>query len=1255
MRKAKQLLSGFLAVVMILSLIPDISVRAQEIGISNESVNEEINNKEIISDEFNSDYSDIDDINIDNDNKNETDMDNSGEDDFDEDNSDEDYFDEDDSDDDSDKENFNNDDSNRDDANNDNSGNDASDQDDSEQTPPLQDDPVSGETDEEENLETSDDKASDLDDIDNEEENNSDVLVTSGWEKYQFFIFPQNKDDIVFTVPDNVNVMPIDHVASTTLYAVNIAMVDDVVFEASVHYGQRLQIPEDLKYCITENQKRELLNDRWIYHYRLNISHLSTTYDEPFAIRLKRSRDDVSIEVNGDAKVEGVDEDGMAQLGSVVSIEVLNPGDTLAMISEDEKGNTIYTAMELDYNNCYEFTVEEELSFVVANPAEVGYAIAYADSRKAKLTGEAGLKLKTLTSSAQGYSEIVLNFTAIPNGSDGTETENAYYEVRVAAAPKNGESVPAGSSEAPAYKYYYIRKTENINTQSRSIIVNNGDLSAPTACTYEFSVRLVHISKTTFVPSENSFLNTPLEAVLSGNTITKTFTTKNLYYEDKISFTKKNTKIYTGQTNVLTGTVKYSKKASYLHDLTAVAYNQGGAVEDDITCTFKNDNDELYISADEYTEPGKYTVVIYAGIGEVETKNNPQCGTMYQANTSFTLTVEPGINFIDTGAIVKQVAVANKNSTFSVVPVGWSGYYGYKAKKQKFTYEIKSAIKVDNASASGESTTFNYQTVEPTEKVKNNISVNKNGKVTIKKGYTVDADNGEDYIAVIIKAADFENNSTAETVYIKVLNTVLIPTQIRLYKENGTELGTSFTADKADYWHYFSLNLYVSAKVVVLDQFGNNMNRYVTITPNGNYSSNKNGVDHNANSDDATLYIHKMGTITIKAVSTDGGKKSKSVKFRVTAPEVKGNGLYSLHSITNNGNDIYDYKIQSGSVTYSAPKGSIIKIYNGFDIDYNNHTNHNGNNCVGAYNRSWINWKYEIKGDKLKFDGNLWVITPTEKTTTLITWPKSNPNHRSKVSFTNTSWKDYDAAPRVTLVSGKAYSNKYGNNSDLIEDGYYDDETGEWVSYNYISAQQLTYRYNSGNYDSIMIRRLSKKAPEFWISDFDKGNRTFKLNINAGNIKAGSYKYSIAFYNDKNKGLDGKPVSSMSTKTATITIKVYKAPKIKISPSYILKTDQADSVTLKCTPGDFLPDFEPKLLNANIGGKTNDFSDYFEVTTSTDSMGVSRASVKLKKSLTSEQKASLKGKKITGYIKYSYYYGYDHIENATSKITISVK
>lgn len=1021
---------------------------------------------------------------------------------------------------------------------------------------------------------------------------------------YQYVTFPDSRGDIVITVPDVVGVTPLKYVAAGTVYRIDVSEAEEFVFEAAVRYGYRLEIPEALSGILAMKKSRALVDGRWVYQYGLKTSELSTAKTEPLSVGLVVERDVVSVAVKGDAVVSGVDRDGMAQLGSEVSIEIEKPGYALAMVTRDEKGNVIYTAMELDYDNRYSFTVKEQADFVVIDPEQVDFAILYGTERTAKLTGEAGLKLTGLTSSAQGYKEVVLNFTAVKNGSDGTEKQDAYYEVKVTAMPQEGEEVPAGSAAWPVY--YYIPKTADTNTQSKSVQVNDGDLSAPTACLYEFSVRMVLIDKTEEVPDADTPSEEPLQAALAGNTITKSFATRNLYYEDKLGFTKKKTTILTGQEDVLAGTVKYSKKASYIHDLTAVAYDSRGAVCAGLTCAFRNDNDELYISAASNVMPGKYKVVVYAGIGEEATVGSPQGGTMYQANTSFTLTVQASIWYIDTSAITTQAAINNKNITFSAVPVGRGYQDNKKTKSQKFSYEIKSAVP--------DSTGTDFTVMDPTDNVKNNISVNKNGKVTVKKGYYVDPDTSNNYIAIVIKATDFAENEATATAYVQIVSTAVVPAYIRIGDGHGNWLkaGNKYelTAAQAE-----------GAVVVVQDKNGNNINNYVTITPADNaqntaaaYISRSDGVDY--------LHVRKCTTITIKAASKDGGKKSKSVKLTITAPAVTSISYY-LSNITSDGFEVNSYAIQSGTIRYNAPKGAVLKLRMGVNI--------NGN----RYFNDWFDQEYTGKKCKVKKDGDYLLVTPTAKEAELTV---QMGNMSGTLKFVNVGWnKQYDAPPKLKLLDGKLYSNRFTNRYELVmEDGKY-----------YIPTQKLTYQYDYGSYDEIMIAKISKSGPDLYLSDFDPVDRTFSLHAEAGNdLKSGSFQYKVAFLRD----------GQLMCKPATITVKVNKAAPLKITSSYTLDIQKSEYITLKTTPAEFIPDYDTQLLNANVGGKANNFDELFEMEYLADAeTGEPKVVLRFKSTVTPEDRMRLRGKSVTGYVRYSYYYGYSYIKNATAKVTIKIK
>lgn len=1064
------------------------------------------------------------------------------------------------------------------------------------------DDPSTGETVTEEGLteESVGGQEGPAEESGSEEGDSKAVSVASN---YQYVIFPDSRERVSINVPGTDGITLVENVAAGSVYRVNVAQVQEFVFEASVPAGFGLEIPESLSEILAEKQGRVFGQGSWIYRYGMTLSGLSTTQREPLAVRLNVVQNSVPVKVSGQAVITGIDEDGTAQLGSLVSIEVTQPGCALAILTKDEKGNAVYTAMELDYDNKYVFAVEEAAEFFVVDPEQADHPVVLSAGGTAKIAGAAGIKLNSLTSSAQGYREVVLNFTAVKNGNDGTETESVFYEVKVNAMVQEGMTLPAGSSPEP--RYYYIPKVMGSNTQSKSILVNDGDLSQPTECNYEFSVRMVHISKSADVPDEDAFVEEPLEVVLSGNTITKTFATKNLYYEDKLGFTKKKTTVFSGQGDVLAGVVKYSKKASYLHDLMAVAYDSKGMIYSGITCTFKNDNDELYVSVSSYVPAGKYKVVVYAGIGEELDPDSPQSGTMYQANTSFDLTVQAGIHNIDTEKITGRVGVNRKNISFSAVPVGYDNH-GAKSKSQKFTYEIKSAVPSDSG----------YVVTDPAEKVLENVSVNKSGKVTVKKGFYVDPDSSKNWIAVVIKAADFEGNETKATAYVQVVSDVLVPKEIYLVDSQGNRLGTKISAAVAD-----------GARVVVLDENGNNINQYVTLTPN----SSKADIYVSQNtSGSATLVVNKITSVTVKATSRDGGNKSKSVKFTITKPKFKGT-YYNIDSITSDGFDAFRIDTYDGYMNYSAPRGAVIKMRVGAYID-----------GMAYYKTGWIDWGYKVEGGKIKVDGDYWLLTPTKKKVKVLYWDKEHPSKRWYVTLTNDNWETkYDSAPKAKLIAGKAYDNAYAG----INDTEYHAENDQYE----LPYQRLTYQYDVGSYDTIAIAAITKNAPSLYWENYDPEHRTFDLVITSRILKAGSYKYKVAFYKD----------GVMTCRPSTVTVKVNKASKVKVTSSYTLNTTKQSGIELKCSTKDFTPDFDTNLLNANVGGRANDFNKYFELVYDEDEdTGIKDKNtiiIRFKDTVTEEEIAALKGTSITGYVKYSYVYGYSAIKNVTSKVTIKIK
>lgn len=737
-------------------------------------------------------------------------------------------------------------------------------------------------------------------------------------------------------------------------------------------------------------------------------------------------------------------------------------------------------------------------------------------------------------------------------------------------------------------------------------------------------MRMVQISTSVSVPGEDESVASSLKTTLSGNVITKSFATRNLYYEDNIKFSKKSVKMYNGQQNVLAGSVKYSKNASYIHNLTAVAYDSRGIVCDSITCTFQNDNDELYISAESWTESGKYKVVIYAGIGEDTALTGPQSGTMYQSNTSFTLTVEPGIDYISTENMVTSVVLSSKNVTFKASVVGYDYWYK-KAKSQKFTYEIMGAELNEWGS---------YEVAEPAEKVKNNITVDKNGKVTIKKEYVVGTANDyTDCFAVIIRAADYEGNEYYTTKFVEIKGNAQTPVKMYLTNSSGSKISIPSNGE-------LSAEKLNGARIIVTDQGGRDMTKYVNITPADNTKGTVGIYVHqDSYSGKAYLYVRKCGTVTLKATSKDGKKKTLSMKL--TAKKPSPNKLvYKYPSITCDGMAIAtkDSTWKDGVIDYGAPfKGVKITFSTGLKID-----------GIEYVHKNWYDWKYSTKGCSAKVSGNSWTVTPTAKNAELKVWLKDYPNSTWIFKFNNSKWgESYEKSPALKLVEGKLYSNKYSSQDEVEYVEY--EEDGYEYSYTDIPYQSVTYSYDYLSVREIRYASVTKNAP--WLSiSHNREKRQITMSLSPGNdIKAGSYKYKFALYDE---------YGYLYCKPMTVTVKINKSSPVKVNASYTMNYSKggAESVELKTTPKEFIPDFDTELMNANVGGKANDFNQYLELVMEQDKVtGEKTARIQFKKTVTAAQKEALKGKTLTGYVRYSYYYGYDHMENATSKISIKIQ
>lgn len=782
------------------------------------------------------------------------------------------------------------------------------------------------------------------------------------------------------------------------------------------------------------------------------------------------------------------------------------------------------------------------------------------------------LKLSKVDSLAQGFNDINLTLTADKSVQDVATGAYLYYEVTV--TPQEGTDAPTGSAK----QVLYYEKTKGQQSQNVVIRVNNATDLTKAAWKYDFEVRLV-LSKTQL--SNGTAVTDPVAA---GKSIKKTFATKNAYYEDKLSVTKKTTTIYTGQSNVTAAVVKFSKNASYVGNVTIQRVLDKNGVDKTDCFTIANggavstDGYEVKLGVNTNVAPGKYTVEIAADA----VKNEHDDYTMYRATASLPITVVAGINSISVDDFVRLAQEGKKDVTYTIKPVGYSGY-GDKAKSQKFTYEL---VMPDNAAKKAN--------------LEKNVVVNPtNGKVTIKKGFVSGNDWNDNRFWVNVIANDFTNadgsTRTTETVEFLVAPEVIEIGEIYVAPWNDTSknLGTTLTMEQAN-----------DAYIVVKDTYGNIINDDVTFTPVSK-NDKTSGIYYQG-----YLYAAKAGTITVKATTTDGGKKSseplkltiKNKEFTSLSYEV---GSTSGTTVVETAQDQWNYKA-------TATPTLFVKVLDDNQPAEQSYYNYSvkvakGGTLVGSHYT-------DSTEDGIRF------IPTAKETKVTIKVGKTTKD----ITITNDTYPTAKA-PKAT-TKDKLYKG-------LFEAAYL---YGNAVP----QTQTLTYTVNSDKYTKVNVTAVGDDPYGFGNNTYTITDQKFALSTNR-EIGTDKY-YNSAKYVFVYGSEDANHNFIPATQPANVTIKATATAAFKPVTSYKINPATSKTITLTGKPAN-VDVMYYDLQNANVGGQPNKFLDLFTLNDN-----------KLEFKDDAEAKEALKDKaNYTGYVTYEYVNTSGDPVVKTTKITVS--
>lgn len=830
------------------------------------------------------------------------------------------------------------------------------------------------------------------------------------------------------------------------------------------------------------------------------------------------------------------------QSGSAVKAALNDKGDKLIIDATAAKvDQTQAISIRYDSKSVFSFTAK-----VVAPELKVTATSANTGDTYVNLTMDPSLKLAS------------------------ADDAQAYYEVKVTPGTGTG-TMPTGSKTG----YYYIplkdlgndddADTREYGAESFVIPVN----TAGGAWNYTVDVKLV-LSNATGIAVANSKNIAMTEMKTSAATVcaaseavSLALATKDTYYEDNLSVKQLVKTVYTGQ-KVDIASVNYSDSASAVKEVAWEIVNSDGSQV--IGGRGTSDTSDGFMDITVPNVPaGKYTVNVYA---ESETlkqidKTTKESQNMIKSKASFTVNVKYGIRKIvldnsdhnnnTTAATLSLAQTGAKDVSYTFKPVGYYFYYieGYKDNKksaiQKFTYKVETATAAN----------------------KDNVSISAKGKLTVSKNYVFSANEAYNTAKVTITAADYEGNTKEQVVNVTIKNEKAEIDSIKLVKD-GKDLGTALTYDQT----------LQGVDIQVKDKDGNNITNNVTITP----------VKGSAYVQDGKLYTlpnKAPKSVTLKATTKDGGKKSKSLKVTL--------GYNTEATLTAEVTNTNAVELTPNNWSVQTKGGLVyVDIYAG----------------GSAANKSIYNWSVSsVKGGKVvsALGSNTGVvINPTsDKITFTLTDKTKKPVVKTTVTVAVTDYAS-TKAPKFSLNKGeKLYANVFG-------------------------TQTLKYTVKSDEYNAVQITWLSgTKNTNDGITEkvYDIEDGQFELVSTGTTAKAGTHKYQAVF------GYLDKGVFYPATKAANFSIKMSKQTKVTPVTEYTLSYLNTDRVEFAETTGAYTVTVNG-VENDNVKGKSNNFATYFETVPGTKYIRLrSNISNVLKKF---DDIASIPEEDLTGYVNYTY-------------------
>lgn len=851
-------------------------------------------------------------------------------------------------------------------------------------------------------------------------------------------------------------------------------------------------------------------------------------------------------------------------------------------------------------------------------------------------TQKSALKLKSVEAPVILGDSITLKMTA-----DATtplvNTTNLAFKVVIAPADsyKDSTTKPAGLISGNNLTQYVPLTVDKdgklVTAQSAKINLCN----APgQAWQYKFTVSLVQ-------RDGNTEINT------SANTIEKTFETKNPYYEDKMSLTKKTTTIYTGQEDVLVAVPKFGKNTTYqdiANNAAVEIYDKNGyPVTEENGFKAVWDEEGIKLSIDKWvgdssdSSLGSFTVKVIPDSGKAATNSTE----LYAAPATLKINVVRGIYAISArrGAYGEPLSIyrqAGKAVSFKMEVSLNYGSTSRKPKTAKTTYEVGVLNQYGDFVADKELAKL--------------ITVS-NGTIKISNKYKAAADPADNVFAVRVAAADYKGNDTEEVFAYQItdekaqLGAVYLAAYDRSTYKYIIPEGTTFTTDEFEALQPIVLKADVEAgRSYYTDD---DLFKDVTCT-----FSNKNVTWGNARH-----IIAK--NITLTATATDGSKVKNTYKFTLDYNKPAALAINGFNFDAQSGN-VAVVKTAEGKYEFNANSvDDTITFYVQAKEDADSEFEYLNSDAT-------YNYKISVKGGKLisqsQYSGYYEVLPTAEKVVITLDNKTTGKSVKSTYELKNKSFIK-TKAPKVTMAKANFYS-WIGNDAVLTIDNtadydamYISYDAADYQAKGYSVWNSATQRYEYHNYYNEINKAWDDNATQRSIEgivSLNSGKNTIVIPVCT---QSGTYKLNVTF-GSINK--DGEFVPETKNVPVKITVKAGTAykPATKYTMDAKVGYVKLSGSPAECT-WDAYYDAGIKIENANVKGQPNKFTTYFEYQRIIDTNSnyvesrlVLKDNPKTGKPYTAEEIAAISKDDLTGYV---YYTNTKNWQMEAAKITVSFK